>query len=93
MIYVLNSHKTFTVAWGTIKGWLDPMIVNKVQLYNTNTCAELMNTVEPEHLLQEYGGKSTWPGYFWPPYVPALTSPVDQSNHYESHEELSAANT
>lgn len=41
IVYVLNAHKTFTVLWGTIKGWLDPMLVNKVQLHNANTCAEL----------------------------------------------------
>jgi hypothetical protein len=70
MIYGVNCHKTFTITWAAIKGWIDPMVVNKVQIHNTNTCDGIRNTIAPDQLLEEYGGNSKWPGYFWPPYVP-----------------------
>ena len=41
LIFVTNVASTFLVAWKAIKGWLDPMIVNKVTLLSGNTCDEL----------------------------------------------------
>ena len=86
-IFLVNTGKVSLGLWNTFKGWIDPMIVNKVQVHARNTCDELIELVAADQLLEEYGGSSKWPGYFWPPHIPNARLRLDPSHHTETCEE------
>lgn len=44
----MNTNKAFMLAWTAIKGWLDPMIVQKILFFPGNTCDELKQIVPPD---------------------------------------------
>jgi len=63
-VYILKPNWFFKMIFGLIKPFLSDKTKNKVKLINKNE--ELLNYFDPENLLKEYGGTSTFQ-YSWPP--------------------------
>jgi len=55
-LFVINSPKTFTMCWKLIKGILDPVTAEKIQILGKNYEKTLLNYVTPENLPKMFGG-------------------------------------
>ncbi|KAE8381840.1 CRAL-TRIO domain-containing protein [Aspergillus bertholletiae] len=70
VMLIHNAPWIFSGIWKIIKGWMDPVIVSKVDF--TYTTADLEKHIAPEHLVKELGGKD--------PYEYQFIEPVDGEN-------------
>ena len=69
-VYCFNVSTTFILGWGAIRSFLDPLIVSKTMLVAENTCPSIQSFVNPDQLLEDYGGTSKLPEQLWPPVIP-----------------------
>ncbi|KAK0530114.1 cytosolic factor, phosphatidylinositol/phosphatidylcholine transfer protein [Tilletia horrida] len=60
--YIVNAPYIFTTVWSVIKGWLDPVTVEKIKILGHNYAEELMQQIPPENLPSTLGGKCNCPG-------------------------------
>ncbi|KAH0559758.1 hypothetical protein GP486_003721 [Trichoglossum hirsutum] len=56
-LYLINAPWGFSSVWAVIKGFLDPVTVDKIQVLGATYHAELLNQVPAENLPKEYGGE------------------------------------
>lgn len=59
--YIINSPYIFTTVWSVIKGWLDPVTVEKIKILGSGFEKELMEQIPPENLPHTLGGKCDCP--------------------------------
>ena len=55
-LYLINAPWGFSGAFNIIKGFLDPVTVNKIHVLSSNYKKELLAHVPPENLPAEFGG-------------------------------------
>ncbi|KAE8363414.1 CRAL-TRIO domain-containing protein [Aspergillus caelatus] len=58
VMLIHNAPWIFSGIWKIIKGWMDPVIVSKVDF--TYTAADLEKHISPEQLVKELGGKDQY---------------------------------
>lgn len=56
-LYLINAPWGFSTVWGVVKGWLDPVTVQKIHVLGGNYQKELLAQVPAENLPKEFGGK------------------------------------
>lgn len=56
-LYVVNAPYLFTTVWHVIKGWLDPVTVDKIKIISSEK--ELLDQIPAENLPSTLGGKCT----------------------------------
>lgn len=54
--YIINAPWAFTAVWSMIKGWLDEVTVNKIDILNTTYRDKLLAQIPAENLPKELGG-------------------------------------
>ncbi len=54
--YIINAPWAFTAVWSMIKGWLDEVTVNKIDILNTTYRDKLLLQIPIENLPKEFGG-------------------------------------
>lgn len=59
-LYVCNAPYLFTTVWAVVKGWLDPVTVEKIKILGD--ARELQDQVPVENLPSTLGGKCTCDG-------------------------------
>ncbi|CAI4220029.1 unnamed protein product [Parascedosporium putredinis] len=55
--YLINAPWGFSTVWGVIKGWIDPVTVQKINVLGSGYQSELLKQVPAENLPVEFGGK------------------------------------
>lgn len=55
-LYVINAPWGFSGVWSIIKGWLDPVTVQKVHILGSGYQKELLAQVPAENLPKQFGG-------------------------------------
>ncbi|KAJ1019418.1 hypothetical protein NDA16_004535 [Ustilago loliicola] len=55
--YIINSPYIFTTVWSVIKGWLDPVTVDKIKILGHKYQDELLQQIPGENLPASLGGK------------------------------------
>lgn len=60
--YIINAPYIFTTVWAVVKGWLDPVTTEKIQIIGSNSVAELGKQIPLENLPSLVGGKCECPG-------------------------------
>ncbi|KAL8732149.1 MAG: hypothetical protein Q9166_002896 [cf. Caloplaca sp. 2 TL-2023] len=58
VVLVHKSPWIFHSVWNIIKGWLDPVVANKVHF--TKNLEELEHFIEKSHIIKELGGDDPW---------------------------------
>jgi hypothetical protein len=58
-LYVINAPWGFSGVWSIIKGWLDPVTVQKIHILGSGYKKELLAQVPAENLPVEFGGTCT----------------------------------
>jgi len=61
-LYIINAPWGFSTVWSVIKGWLDPITVQKIHVLGSNYKQELLNQIPAENLPKEFGGTCECPG-------------------------------
>lgn len=61
-LYIINAPWGFSTVWGLIKGWLDPVTVQKINILGSGFEKELLKQVPSENLPKQFGGKCECPG-------------------------------
>lgn len=61
-LYLINAPWGFSTVFGMIKGWLDPVTVEKIHILGTGYKAELLAQVPAENLPKLFGGTCDCPG-------------------------------
>ncbi|KAM0324776.1 hypothetical protein ACHAQA_007740 [Verticillium albo-atrum] len=61
-LYIINAPWTFSVVWSVVKGWLDPVTVNKIDILGSGYAKELLKQIPAENLPVEFGGKCACQG-------------------------------
>lgn len=61
-LYLINAPWGFAGVWGIVKGWLDPVTVQKIHILGGSYQKELLAQVPPESLPKEFGGICECPG-------------------------------
>ncbi|MCO5589685.1 hypothetical protein L7F22_043653 [Adiantum nelumboides] len=59
--YIINSPYIFTTVWSVIKGWLDPVTVEKIKILGSGFEKELMEQIPPENFPHTLGGQCECP--------------------------------
>jgi CRAL/TRIO domain len=54
--YIINAPWAFTAVWSMIKGWLDEVTVNKIDILNTSYKDKLLAQIPVENLPKDFGG-------------------------------------
>ncbi|PWN46600.1 putative SEC14-phosphatidylinositol/phosphatidylcholine transfer protein [Violaceomyces palustris] len=60
--YIINAPYIFTTVWSVIKGWLDPVTVEKIKILGSGYVSELAQQIPLENLPESLGGKCSCPG-------------------------------
>jgi hypothetical protein len=55
--YIINAPWAFTAVWSVVKGWLDPVTVQKIQILGGSYQTELLKQIEPQNLPKQFGGQ------------------------------------
>lgn len=55
--FVINAPYLFTTVWHVIKGWLDPVTVEKIQILGSGADKTLLQYIPAENLPTTLGGK------------------------------------
>ncbi|KAK4098689.1 hypothetical protein N658DRAFT_499144 [Parathielavia hyrcaniae] len=61
-LYLINAPWGFSTVWGVVKGWLDPVTVQKIHVLGGGYQKELLAQVPAENLPKQFGGKCECPG-------------------------------
>ncbi|KAI5298169.1 cytosolic factor, phosphatidylinositol/phosphatidylcholine transfer protein, partial [Ascosphaera atra] len=61
-LYVINAPMGFSSVWSMIKGWLDPVTVEKIHILGSGYKTQLLQQVPAENLPVEFGGTCKCPG-------------------------------
>ncbi|KAF6825520.1 Sec14 cytosolic factor [Colletotrichum plurivorum] len=56
-LYMINAPWGFSTVWSVVKGWLDPVTVQKINILGSGYQKELLNQIPAENLPKSYGGK------------------------------------
>ncbi|WYZ34114.1 hypothetical protein EsH8_I_000390 [Colletotrichum jinshuiense] len=56
-LYMINAPWGFSTVWGVVKGWLDPVTVQKINILGSGYQKELLNQIPAENLPKSLGGK------------------------------------
>ncbi|KAJ2892474.1 putative sec14 cytosolic factor protein [Zalerion maritima] len=56
-LYVINAPWGFSGVWSIVKGWLDPVTVNKINILGGSYQSELLKQIPAEDLPKQFGGK------------------------------------
>ncbi|SJX61471.1 probable SEC14-phosphatidylinositol(PI)/phosphatidylcholine(PC) transfer protein [Sporisorium reilianum f. sp. reilianum] len=59
--YIINAPYIFTTVWSVIKGWLDPVTVEKIKILGHKYQDELLHQIPAENLPKELGGTCSCP--------------------------------
>ncbi|WFD05404.1 hypothetical protein MVES1_000734 [Malassezia vespertilionis] len=60
--YIINAPFIFTTVWSVIKGWLDPVTTEKIQILGSSYIGELSKQIPVESIPSILGGKCNCPG-------------------------------
>lgn len=60
--YIINAPYIFTTVWSVIKGWLDPVTVEKIRILGHKYKDELLEQIPAENLPESLGGTCNCPG-------------------------------
>jgi hypothetical protein len=55
-LYLINAPWGFSTVWGVVKGWLDPVTVQKIHVLGSGYQKELLAQVPAENLPKQFGG-------------------------------------
>lgn len=55
-MYLINAPWGFSTVWGVVKGWLDPVTVQKIHVLGGSYQSELLKQIPAENLPKAYGG-------------------------------------
>lgn len=55
-LYIINAPWGFSGVWSMIKGWLDPVTVQKIHILGSGYQKELLSQVPAENLPKQFGG-------------------------------------
>jgi hypothetical protein len=55
-LYLINTPWGFGTVWNVVKGWLDPVTVEKIHVLGSGYTSELLKQVPSENLPKEFGG-------------------------------------
>jgi hypothetical protein len=69
-IVMVGASSMFCYAWSGIKLLLAEAQKRKVVILNGFTCPELTDNVDPDQLIEKYGGTCKAPEKWWPPTMP-----------------------
>lgn len=61
-LFVINAPWGFSTIWGAIKGWIDPVTVQKIHILGSGYQKELLQHVSPDSLPKAFGGTCECPG-------------------------------
>lgn len=61
-LYLINAPWGFSTVFNVVKGWLDPVTVDKIHVLGANYQTELLAQVPAENLPQIFGGTCDCPG-------------------------------
>jgi len=61
-LYLINAPWGFSSVWSVVKGWLDPVTVNKIHILGSGYQSELLSQVPAENLPVQFGGKCACEG-------------------------------
>lgn len=61
-LYLINAPWGFGTIWSVVKGWLDPVTVQKIHVLGSGYQKELLAQVPAENLPKQFGGKCECPG-------------------------------
>lgn len=61
-LYVVNAPWGFSGVWSMVKGWLDPVTVQKIHILGSGYQKELLEQVPAENLPKSLGGTCECPG-------------------------------
>lgn len=61
-LYVINAPWGFSTIWGVVKGWIDPVTVQKIHILGSGYQKELLAQVPAESLPKAFGGSCDCPG-------------------------------
>ncbi|KAK6218878.1 Sec14 cytosolic factor [Colletotrichum tabaci] len=56
-LYIINAPWGFSTVWSFVKGWLDPVTVNKIHILGGGYQKELLAQIPADNLPVEFGGK------------------------------------
>ncbi|PWN41459.1 putative SEC14-phosphatidylinositol/phosphatidylcholine transfer protein [Ceraceosorus guamensis] len=59
--YIINAPYIFTTVWSVVKGWLDPVTVEKIRILGSGYEKELTEQIPPENLPASLGGTCNCP--------------------------------
>jgi hypothetical protein len=69
-IFIVNATTTFSMAWSTVKNFLEEHTKAKITIIKQNTCDELKSFVHPSQLYVAYGGEMLDNvAISWPPKI------------------------
>lgn len=54
--FIINAPFIFSAIWRVVRGWLDPVTAQKIQILGSNYQETLLAEIAPEQLPVEYGG-------------------------------------
>jgi hypothetical protein len=60
--YIINAPWGFSTVWALIKGWLDPVTVQKIDIIGSSYKDKLLAQIPAENLPKEFGGKCACAG-------------------------------
>ncbi|KAJ0117253.1 sec14 cytosolic factor [Diaporthe amygdali] len=61
-LFVINAPWGFSTIWGAIKGWIDPVTVQKIHILGSGYQKELLQHVSADNLPKAFGGTCECPG-------------------------------
>lgn len=61
-LYLINAPWGFSTVWSVVKGWLDPVTVQKIHILGSGYKSELLKQVPAESLPKAFGGACECPG-------------------------------
>jgi hypothetical protein len=60
--YVINAPWGFSTVWSVVKGFLDPVTVEKINILGSSYKDELRKQISPENLPKDLGGECNCQG-------------------------------
>lgn len=61
-LFVINAPWGFATVWSVVKGWIDPVTVQKIHILGSGYQKELLQHVPAESLPKAFGGSCECPG-------------------------------
>uniref|UniRef100_A0A7S3MYH7 CRAL-TRIO domain-containing protein n=1 Tax=Strombidium inclinatum TaxID=197538 RepID=A0A7S3MYH7_9SPIT len=70
-IICLNSPRTISIAWNTVRYFIDELTAKKVAINSGPTCKELFELADPSQVEEKFGGSAPNMTSYWPPRLPS----------------------